>query len=45
MAVRSVEIWFISGLDAKQFVTKNVLAMFHDCQGDVLRIGSDKGDA
>jgi hypothetical protein len=45
MAVRGVEIWFISGLDAKQIVTKNVLAMFHDCQGDVLCIGIDKGDA
>ncbi len=45
MAVRGVEIWFISSLDAKQVVTKNALAMFHDCQGDVLDIGIDKGDA
>jgi hypothetical protein len=32
MAVRGVEIWFISGLHGKQVVTKNVLAMFHDSQ-------------
>ena len=45
MAVRGVEIWFISGLDAKQFVTKNALAMFHHCQGDGLCIGIDERDA
>ncbi len=45
MAVRGVEIWFISGLKAKKMVTKNSLAMFHECQGDVLCIGIDKGDA
>jgi hypothetical protein len=45
MAVRGVEIWFISCLDAKQMVTKNALAMLHDCQGDVLCIGIEKGDA
>jgi hypothetical protein len=45
MAVRAVEIRFISGLDAKQIVTKNALAMFHDCKRDVLCIGIEKGDA
>jgi hypothetical protein len=45
MAVRGVEIWFISGLNAKKIVTKNALAIFHDCQGDVLCISIDKGDA
>lgn len=45
MAVRGVEIWFISGLKAKEFVTKDGLAMFHDCQGDILCIGSKKGEA
>jgi hypothetical protein len=45
MAVRGVEIWFISGLKAKQIVAKNILAMFHDCQRDVLCIGIEKGDA
>lgn len=45
MAVRGVEIRFISGLDAKQFATKNALAMFHDGKRDVLCIGIKKGDA
>jgi hypothetical protein len=45
MAVCGVKIWFISGLKAKQIVTKDCLAMFHDCQGDILCIGIDKGDA
>jgi hypothetical protein len=45
MAVRCVEIWFISGLHANKIVTKDSLAMFHDLQGDVLCIGIDKGDA
>jgi hypothetical protein len=40
--MNGVEIWFVSGLEAKQFVTKNALTLFDDCQGDVLCIG--KGD-
>jgi hypothetical protein len=45
MAVHGVEIGFISGLKANQIVTKNTLAMFHDCQRDVLYVGINKGDA
>ena len=44
MTMRGVEIRLITGLHAKQLVTKNVLAVFHDCQGDVLCTGIDKGD-
>jgi hypothetical protein len=43
MTMRGVEIWFISGLKTKQLVAKYALALFGDCQGEVLRI--DKGDA
>jgi hypothetical protein len=43
MTMRGVEIWFITGLEAKQLVTKNALTVFGDCQGEVLRI--DKRDA
>lgn len=45
MVVRGVEIWFISGLKAKQIVAKNSLTMFHDSERDVLRIGIEEGDA
>ena len=43
MIMRRVEIRFISGLEAKQFVTKNFLTLFDDCQGDILCI--NKRDA
>jgi hypothetical protein len=45
MLVRGVEIWLIAGLKAKQIVAKNILAMFHDCERDVLSIGIEKGNA